>query len=139
MAVKIQYPGVADGIDSDINNLVTILNATRLVPDALFLDELVRVARKELAWEVNYIREKEASNHFRKLLANDPVFYVPEIYEDLSSARVLTSEFLEGLCSLCFLFIVGRNARLLCMFMFGFCTVSVHLSMISYHNDYLYC
>ena len=96
MAVKIQYPGVADGIDSDINNLVTILNATRLVPDALFLDELVRVARKELAWEVNYIREKEASNHFRKLLANDPIFYVPEIYEDLSSARVLTSEFLEG-------------------------------------------
>jgi len=96
VAVKIQYPGVADGIDSDINNLVTILNATRLVPDALFLDELVRVARKELAWEVNYIREKEASNHFRKLLANDPIFYVPEIYEDLSSARVLTSEFLEG-------------------------------------------
>jgi len=96
LAVKIQYPGVADGIDSDINNLVAILNATRLVPDALFLDELVRVARKELAWEVNYVREKEASNHFRQLLANDPVFYVPEVNEDLSSSRVLTTEFLEG-------------------------------------------
>jgi len=96
VAVKIQYPGVAEGIDSDINNLVSILNATRLVPDALFLDELVRVARKELAWEVDYVREKEASNHFRQLLADDPVFYVPEVYEDLSSKRVLTSEFLEG-------------------------------------------
>lgn len=96
VAVKIQYPGVADGIDSDINNLVSILNMTRLVPDALFMDELVRVARKELAWEVDYVREKEASNHFRKLLVNDPVFYVPEIHEDLSSSRVLTSEFLEG-------------------------------------------
>ena len=61
MAVKIQYPGVAEGIDSDINNLVSILNATRLVPDALFLDELVRVARKELAWEVDYVREKVAT------------------------------------------------------------------------------
>lgn len=96
VAMKIQYPGVADGIDSDINNLVSILNATGLVPDGLFLDDLVRVARKELAWEVDYIREREASNHFRKLLVNDPVFYVPEIYEDLSSSRILTSEFLEG-------------------------------------------
>jgi len=96
VAVKIQYPGVAEGIDSDINNLVSILNATRLVPDALFLDELVRVARKELAWEVDYVREKEASNHFRELLANDPIFYVPEVNEDLSSMRVLTTEFLEG-------------------------------------------
>ena len=56
--MKIQYPGVADGIDSDINNLVSILNATGLVPDGLFLDDLVRVARKELAWEVDYIRER---------------------------------------------------------------------------------
>ena len=71
--MKIQYPGVAEGIDSDINNLVSILNATRLVPDALFLDELVRVARKELAWEVDYVREKVATFVFffsPRLLAN---------------------------------------------------------------------
>jgi len=96
LAVKIQYPGVAEGIESDINNLVAILNATRLVPDALFLDELVRVSRKELAWEVDYHRERDASNHFRQLLANDPVFYVPEVHNDLSSKRILTTEFLEG-------------------------------------------
>ena len=102
LAVKIQYPGVAEGIESDINNLVAILNATRLVPDALFLDELVRVSRKELAWEVDYHRERDASNHFRQLLANDPVFYVPEVHNDLSSKRILTTEFLEG-TSLCLL------------------------------------
>lgn len=96
VAIKIQYPGVAEGIDSDINNLVSILDATGLVPEGLFLDELVRVARKELAWEVDYCREKDASNHFRQLLADDPIFYVPQIYEELSSSRVLTSEFLEG-------------------------------------------
>ena len=78
MAVKIQYPGVAEGIDSDINNLVSILNATRLVPDALFLDELVRVARKELAWEVDYVREKVASLFFF-LLENFPQILQPAL------------------------------------------------------------
>ena len=80
--MKIQYPGVAEGIDSDINNLVSILNATRLVPDALFLDELVRVARKELAWEVDYVREKVATLFFffscRKFPTNTAAgFFIP--------------------------------------------------------------
>ena len=51
-----QYPGVAEGIDSDLNNLVTLMNATKIFPDNLFLEEIVRVARKELAWEVDYFR-----------------------------------------------------------------------------------
>ena len=51
-----QYPGVAEGIDSDLNNLVTLMNATKIFPDNLFLDEIVRVARKELSWEVDYYR-----------------------------------------------------------------------------------
>ena len=76
--MKIQYPGVAEGIDSDINNLVSILNATRLVPDALFLDELVRVARKELAWEVDYVREKVATLFFSFLVENFPQIPQPD-------------------------------------------------------------
>ena len=47
---------MAEGIDSDLNNLVTLMNATKMFPDSLFLDEIVRVARKELSWEVDYIR-----------------------------------------------------------------------------------
>ena len=47
---------MAEGIDSDLNNLVTLMNATKIFPDNLFLEEIVRVARKELAWEVDYFR-----------------------------------------------------------------------------------
>ena len=54
--LQFQYPGVAEGIDSDLNNLVTLMNATKMFPDSLFLEEIVRVARKELSWEVDYIR-----------------------------------------------------------------------------------
>ena len=55
VAVKIQYPGVADSIDSDLNNLSVLLTASRLLPKGLFLDKTIANARTELGWECDYI------------------------------------------------------------------------------------
>ncbi|KAJ5598434.1 hypothetical protein N7537_008518 [Penicillium hordei] len=96
VAVKIQYPGVADSIDSDLNNLSILLTASRLLPKGLYLDKTIANARTELAWECDYIREAEGANRFRELLANDPVFIVPEIIAHASSKQVLTMEMLDG-------------------------------------------
>ena len=57
VAVKIQYPGIADSIDSDLNNLSLLLTASRLLPKGLYLDKTIEVARMELGWECDYIRE----------------------------------------------------------------------------------
>lgn len=97
VAVKVQYPGVADSIDSDLNNLSILLTASRLLPKGLYLDKTIANARTELAWECDYIREAEGANHFRKLLANDPVFIVPEIIPEASGKQVLTMEMLNGI------------------------------------------
>jgi hypothetical protein len=43
VAVKIQYPGVADGIDSDIDNLLSILNVARILPKGMFLENFASV------------------------------------------------------------------------------------------------
>ncbi|CAI7567621.1 unnamed protein product [Penicillium pancosmium] len=96
VAVKVQYPGVADSIDSDLNNLSILLTASRLLPRGLYLDKTIANARTELAWECDYIREAEAATRFRTLLANDPVFVVPEIYPEASGKQVLTMEMLDG-------------------------------------------
>jgi len=96
VAVKIQYPGVAEGIDSDLNNLVTLMNATKIFPDNLFLDEIVRVARKELSWEVDYYREAAAYKYFGNILKDDPIFFVPRVFDDVSGKRVLTTEMVDG-------------------------------------------
>lgn len=96
VAVKIQYPGVADSIDSDLNNLSILLTASRLLPKGLYLDKTIANARTELAWECDYIREAEGANRFRELLANDPVFIVPEIIAHASGKQVLTMEMLDG-------------------------------------------
>ncbi|KAJ1354184.1 hypothetical protein KIN20_011029 [Parelaphostrongylus tenuis] len=84
VAVKIQYPGVAEGIDSDIDNL----------------EKFVEVARKELALECDYMREARAMRKFRELLADFKDFYVPgfdfHVVESLTTNRVLTAEYVVG-------------------------------------------
>jgi aarF domain-containing kinase len=98
VAVKVQYPGVADSIDSDLNNLAVLLTASRLLPKGLFLDKTIANARTELAWECDYIREAECGRRFEQLLADETdVFLVPKVYPEASGRQVLTMEFMEGI------------------------------------------
>ncbi|PWY82984.1 ABC1-domain-containing protein [Aspergillus heteromorphus CBS 117.55] len=96
VAVKIQYPGVADSIDSDLSNLSILLTASRLLPRGLYLDKTIANARTELAWECDYLREAQCGAHFRDLLSSDPVFHVPAIIPHASGKQVLTMERLQG-------------------------------------------
>lgn len=97
VAVKVQYPGVADSIDSDLNNLSVLLNASRLLPRGLFLDKTIANAQIELKWECDYIREAECSQRFQELLADETdTFIVPKIFSEASGKEVLTMEYLEG-------------------------------------------
>lgn len=97
VAIKIQYPGVAASIDSDLSNLSVLLTASRLLPKGLFLEKTIANARTELAWECDYIREAECAMRFKALLDDDSeVFTVPAIIDEASGKEVLTMEFMEG-------------------------------------------
>lgn len=96
VAVKVQYPGVADSIDSDLNNLMILLTASRFLPEGLFLDKTIDNARVELKWECDYEREAAALDKFRSLLADDPVFEVPKVFHEASSTQVLTMQKMPG-------------------------------------------
>ncbi|XP_074601714.1 ubiquinone biosynthesis protein COQ8, mitochondrial [Brevipalpus obovatus] len=99
-AMKVQYPGVAESIDSDIKNLVSILNLWNVFPDGLFIEPLVKVGRKELMWEVDYIREAECTRRFRQLMEpyfEKENFYVPKVVDELSTRRIFTSEMVKGI------------------------------------------
>ncbi|KAK6182219.1 hypothetical protein SNE40_009949 [Patella caerulea] len=97
VAVKIQYPGVAKSIDSDINNLMSVLNVWQILPEGMYIDSVMKVAKRELAWEVDYIREAESGKKFRELLQDDHMLYVPDVIEDLSTDQILTTEFIYGI------------------------------------------
>ena len=97
VAVKVQYPGVAGSIDSDLNNLSILLTASRLLPRGLYLDKTIANARTELGWECDYLREAKYQARFRELLADDTdVFIVPQVFAEASGPEVLTAEFMEG-------------------------------------------
>lgn len=96
VAVKVQYPGVKNSIDSDLNNMMLLLTASRWLPEGLFLDKTIDNARTELKWECDYLREAQAVDSFRTLLKDDPVFVVPKVYHHVSSEHVLTMEYMRG-------------------------------------------
>lgn len=96
VVVKVQYPGVVDSIDSDLNNILLLLTASRMLPKGLFLDKSIANARTELKWECDYIREAQNIVRFRELLQNDPVFRVPKVFHNLSGGHVLTMEKMKG-------------------------------------------
>uniref|UniRef100_A0A8B9HDL1 Atypical kinase COQ8A, mitochondrial n=1 Tax=Astyanax mexicanus TaxID=7994 RepID=A0A8B9HDL1_ASTMX len=65
VAMKIQYPGVAQSINSDVNNLMTVLSMSNALPEGLFPEHLIDVMRRELALECDYIREAKCDMVWR--------------------------------------------------------------------------
>jgi len=57
----------------------------------------MEAAEEELTQECNYRQEASSQMKFRELVRGDPRLYVPRVYTELSSLRILTSEFVEGL------------------------------------------
>lgn len=97
VAVKVQYPGVANSIDSDLSNLSILLTASRLLPKGLYLDKTIANARTELGWECDYTREAECQTRFRELLKDDTdVFTVPKVFTEACGPTVLTAELMHG-------------------------------------------
>ncbi|XP_056637861.1 atypical kinase COQ8B, mitochondrial [Diorhabda sublineata] len=97
VAIKIQYPGVAKGIESDIDNLGAIMKMWNVFPKGMFLDNLMVVAKRELAWEVNYIREAICTKKFKEILEPYKDYYVPCVIDSLSTKQVFTTELLDGI------------------------------------------
>lgn len=96
VAMKIQYPGVADSIESDIENVKLLLNYTNLIPKGLYLDSAIKVAKEELSRECDYELEAANEKRFRSLISGKDGFYVPIVVDDLSSKKVLTTELVAG-------------------------------------------
>ncbi|KAK9837605.1 hypothetical protein WJX74_001275 [Apatococcus lobatus] len=100
VAMKIQYPGVARSIESDVDNLMRIISLTNLLPKGLYVESAAKVAKRELAIECDYENELECQQRFARLINNDPNltphFHVPAAIPELSSARVLASEWVPG-------------------------------------------
>lgn len=96
VVVKIQYPGVADAINSDIKTLSRLLYASRLTPKNLDLAPTFDEVREMLQGECDYVQEAAFTEDFGRRLAGDARFVVPRVLREYSGARVLTTSYESG-------------------------------------------
>lgn len=96
IVLKIQYPGVADSIDSDVDNIATLFRVTKLLPKHMDITDLLKDAKKQLHEEADYLQEAAYLHDFQEALGEHPAYIVPKLYADLSTQRVLAMEYIEG-------------------------------------------
>ncbi|WP_174297889.1 ABC1 kinase family protein [Sphingomonas bacterium] len=96
LAIKVQYPGVAVSIDSDIDNVATLLRVSGLLPAGLDVAPLLGEAKRQLAEEADYEREARQLAAFGALLADDPRFVVPAPDPAFTTSQVLAMDFVAG-------------------------------------------
>lgn len=96
LALKIQYPGVAEAVDSDINMLVRLLKMTRMVPITREFTAWVDEVRSMMHRELDYRLELATTQYFSKALADDTRYRVPAVFPEFSNDKILASSFEEG-------------------------------------------
>jgi predicted unusual protein kinase regulating ubiquinone biosynthesis (AarF/ABC1/UbiB family) len=96
LAIKVQYPGVRASIDSDVDNVATLLRMTGMMPKEIDIAPLLAEAKRQLHEEADYTREGAQMQRFAALLADDPDFIVPAFDAEFTSGEVLAMSFVEG-------------------------------------------
>ena len=96
LALKIQYPGVARSITSDIDNVAALLRLFNLLPLNLDVTAIAAEAKRQLAQEADYVCESRFLERYARLVATEPALLVPRVHWDLTTPRVMAMDFVAG-------------------------------------------
>lgn len=96
LAIKLQYPGVAASIDSDLGNVAALLRLSGIVPKSVDFAPLLDEARAQLHEEADYAAEAAHLRAFGVHLAGTRDFVLPALHDDLCTPQVLAMDYLES-------------------------------------------
>ena len=96
VAVKVQYPGIAKTITSDVRNVSLLRRVTAAAFPGLDTRSLIEELAERLRDEVDYTLEAENQELFASYYDGHPFIHVPHVARDLSTQRVLTSDLVAG-------------------------------------------
>ncbi|MCF6445771.1 AarF/ABC1/UbiB kinase family protein [Nereida sp. MMG025] len=96
LAIKVQYPGVAQSIDSDVANVGTLIKMSGLLPKGFELKPYLAEARAQLHDETDYALEAHHLQRFHTLLKDDARFMVPQVYPEFSTDTILAMSYIES-------------------------------------------
>ena len=96
VAVKIQYPGVAEAVETDLRNATLLLPLVKRLAPGLDAKALAAEMRERIGEELDYELEAQNQRRIERLLRGHPFVRVPRVHTSLSTRRVLVSEYVEG-------------------------------------------
>jgi predicted unusual protein kinase regulating ubiquinone biosynthesis (AarF/ABC1/UbiB family) len=96
VAVKVQYPGVDEAIRADLVNTDLVFRVLSMTFPGLDAGPLVDELRARLTEELDYEREAANQRQFAAYYDGHPFIHVPRVVDELSTARLLTTEFATG-------------------------------------------
>ncbi len=97
LAVKIQYPGIAKSIESDVDNLASLLKMSGLLPKHIDMAPLIAEAKQQLLDESDYQLEARHLQRYQENLENFEQFKIPKVINNLTTEHILSMEFVEGI------------------------------------------
>jgi len=96
VAVKVQYPGIAETIEADLGNVALLRRMLRIVAPKQDVAALLAELRERITEELDYRKEARNQQLFAGYYRGHPTITVPEIVPELSTRRVVTSELADG-------------------------------------------
>ncbi len=95
-AVKLQYPDMASVVEADLSQLKLIFSLYSRFDKAIQTENIFEEVSARLREELDYEREAKQMRLYANMLANEPGVHIPEPVEDLSTGRLLTMTWLDG-------------------------------------------
>ena len=96
VAVKIQYPGVAEAIAADMQNAGLIMRMAKALAPGLDAKAAAEELKERVMEELDYELEAQSQRSFARGYRDHPFVFVPEVVTRLSTTRVLVSEWVDG-------------------------------------------
>ncbi len=97
VAIKVQYPGIAQSIESDVANVGALIKMSGLLPKGFELEPYLDEACEQLHQETDYAREGAYLERFNHLLAQDTRFHLPQLIPEWTTPRILTMDYVSGI------------------------------------------
>jgi predicted unusual protein kinase regulating ubiquinone biosynthesis (AarF/ABC1/UbiB family) len=97
VAVKIQYPGVAEALEADLRNAGMLVRMAKVMAPGLDVKEVVKELRERVLEELDYEYEAQNQRAFSRAYRDHPFVFVPDVITRLSRRRVLVTEFVDGI------------------------------------------
>jgi predicted unusual protein kinase regulating ubiquinone biosynthesis (AarF/ABC1/UbiB family) len=96
VVVKVQYPGIAEAIETDLRNAMMLVPLLKRVAPGVDGKALALEMRERIGDELDYELEAQNQRRIGRLMRGHPFVSVPRVYTELSTRRVLVSEYVEG-------------------------------------------